>query len=168
MAMRTKQAKQARRALALRGVAAVAGWSVLFAALAATVLPALWQKAAYVFADVTSPWVYVTEGEYAELQQGSPAYVQQYGDNNPAGPDSAGDTASEEAPAAVVESFASNPDLGFWTNDTLFAVRDLRAYHEFWALAARRQLRSIAAAWSRSRSSWATVPLSASTTCPLP
>lgn len=131
MAMRTKQAKQTRRALALRGVAAVAGWSVLFAALAATVLPALWQKAAYVFADVTSPWVYVTEGEYAELQQGSPAYVQQYGDNNPAGPDSAGDTASEEAPAAVVESFASNPDLGFWTNDTLFAVRDLRAYHAF-------------------------------------
>lgn len=84
MAMRTKQAKQTRRALALRGVAAVAGWSVLFAALAATALPALWQKAAYVFADVTSPWVYVTEDEYAELQQGSPAYVQQYGDNNPA------------------------------------------------------------------------------------
>ena len=55
MAMRTKQAKQTRRALALRGVAAVAGWSVLFVALAATVLPALWQKAAYVFADVTSP-----------------------------------------------------------------------------------------------------------------
>lgn len=86
MAMRTKQAKQTRRALALRGVAAVAGWSVLFAALAATVLPALWQKAAYVFADVTSPWVYVTEDEYAELQQGSPAYVQQYGDDNPGGP----------------------------------------------------------------------------------
>ena len=113
MAMRTKQARQTRRALALRGVAAVAGWSVLFAALAATVLPALWQKAAYVFADVTSPWVYVTEDEYAELQQGSPAYVQQYGDDNPAGPDSAGAAASEGAPAAVIETFASNPDLGF-------------------------------------------------------
>lgn len=123
MAMRTKQANQTRRALALRGVAAVAGWSVLFAALAATVLPALWQKAAYVFADVTPPWVYVTEDEYAELQQGSPAYVQQYGDDNPAGPDSAGAAASEGAPAAVIETFASNPDLGFWTNDTLFAVR---------------------------------------------
>lgn len=123
MAMRTKQARQTRRALALRGVAAVAGWSVLFAALAATVLPALWQKAAYVFADVTSPWVYVTEDEYAELQQGSPAYVQQYGDDNPAGPDSAGAAASEGAPAAVIETFASNPDLGFWTNDTLFADR---------------------------------------------
>lgn len=131
MAMRTKQARQARRSLALRGAAAVAVWSVLFAVLAATVLPALWQKAAYVFADVVSPWVYVTEDEYAELQQGSSAYVQPYGDDNPAGPDSAAAAASEEVRTGAVESFVGSSDLGFWTNDTLFAVRDLRAYHAF-------------------------------------
>lgn len=129
MPMKTDQAKQARRSLALRAAAAIAVWTILFAVLAMTALPALWQKAAYVVADVVSPWTYVTESEYAELQSGRQEYVQQFGGDSadPSGAD--GD--AESVSTGAVEYFSSIPDLGFWSNGALFAVRDLRAYHAF-------------------------------------
>lgn len=129
MAMRTAQAKQARRSLALRAAAAVAAWTVLFAVLAVTALPALWQKAAYVFADVVSPWTYITEDEYADLQSGRQEYVQQYSESSHAGPDADDGAGSGGTP--TVEYYETVHDLGFWSDGALFAVRDLRAYHSF-------------------------------------
>lgn len=129
MAMRTAQAKQARRSLALRAAAAAAAWTVLFAVLAVTALPALWQKAAYVFADVVSPWTYITEDEYADLQSGRQEYVQQYSESSHAGPDADGGAGSGGTP--TVEYYETVHDLGFWSDGALFAVRDLRAYHSF-------------------------------------
>lgn len=129
MALKTAQAKQARRSLALRAAAAVAVWSILFAILAVTALPALWQKAAYTFADLASPWEYVTEDEFAELQES------QQGDGQPTGNEEFVEPSSGEWAGSfdtgAVERFADVSDIGFWTNGTLFAVRDLGAYHAF-------------------------------------
>lgn len=129
MAMKTAQAKQARRSLALRTAAAAAAWTVLFAVLAVTALPALWQKAAYVFADVVSPWTYITEDEYVDLQLGRQEYVQQYSESSHAGSDADGGSGGGGTP--TVEYYETVHDLGFWSDGTLFAVRDLRAYHSF-------------------------------------
>lgn len=131
MAMKTRQARQARRSLALRLSASLALWSALFALLAATALPTLWQNVAYVFADVVSPWAYVTESEYAELQSGRREYVQEFGGDD--GADHADDVGegSGTAGTGAIDYFSNIADLGFWTNGTLYAVRDLRAYHAF-------------------------------------
>lgn len=130
MPMKTDQAKQARRSLLLRAAAAAAVWTVLFAIMVVTVLPALWQKAAYAVADAVSPWTYVTESEYAELQNERQKYVQQFGEDESAIPTGT-DEESESADTSAVGYFSSIPDLGFWSNGALYAVRDLRAYHAF-------------------------------------
>lgn len=129
MPMMTDQAKQARRSLALQAAAIAAAWTILFAILTMTALPALWQKAAYLVADAVSPWTYVTESEYSELQSGHQEYVQQFGGDSADPSEADGDAVSISTSA--VEYFSSVPDLGFWSNGDLYAVRDLRTYHAF-------------------------------------
>lgn len=112
--LRSAQAKAIRRAYLVQGVIALAVYSAVFALACATVLPALYQKAGYVYADLVAPWSYVSQDDYERLQQQTDAARQQAGDGQGAG---------EEVSAAA--------DLGFWTDGTFFAVRDLSSYHAF-------------------------------------
>ncbi len=66
--LRSLQARTLRRSLLLRGAGLVAAYTVAFALFAVTALPWLFQQAAYAVADVTSPWEYVTEEEFNDLQ----------------------------------------------------------------------------------------------------
>lgn len=66
--LRSLQARTLRRSIALRTAGLAAAYSVAYFVLAVTVLPWLFQQAAYVVADVTSPWEYVTEDEFNDLQ----------------------------------------------------------------------------------------------------
>ena len=166
MAMRTAQAKQARRSLALRAAAAAAAWTVLFAVLAVTALPALWQKAAYVFADVVSPWTYITESEYADLQSGRQEYVQPYSESSHAGPDADGGSGGGGTP--TVEYYETVHDLGFWSDGTLFAVRDLRAYHSFLDMGPEAAVAAYFCGVLAIAAVAGTEPSSGSTICPPP
>ena len=91
--LRSLQARTLRRSLLLRGAGLVAAYTVAFVLFAVTALPWLFQQAAYAVADVTSPWEYVTEEEFNDLQ--------------------------------------GRIDLGHWSGDGLYAVRNLRTYDAF-------------------------------------
>lgn len=96
----SRQARALRRAFLVQGLAAAVVYTLAFALLAVTAFPAVYQNAAYAFADLVAPWSYVDAATYAELQQQTPEYVQLFGDADAAGGAAAGEGASSSGDAS--------------------------------------------------------------------
>lgn len=154
MRLRNKQSKS----LCRRSFAAFCGEAVIFciacALLFTYVTPPLYQKLAYRYADCVSPWEYVDEDTYWDILQSQSDEVQQvYSDymdstneNDSYSDDAGSDTGSDGSGTASSDSsllaassdmfdgtakVRSTSEIGFWTNDKLYAVRNLHDYHLF-------------------------------------
>ena len=124
------QARSIGRAFLVQGLVAAVLYTAAFALLCATAAPVLYQNAAYVFADVTAPWIYVDQAEYERLQDSSSEYVQSF-DEGAASAAAEGQGTPQGARSTSADYLSSASDLGFWTNGGLYAVRDLSGYHAF-------------------------------------
>lgn len=107
----SRQARALRRTFLVQGLAAVVVYTLAFALLAVTAFPAVYQNAAYAFADLVAPWSYVDAATYAELQQQTPEYVQLFGDADAdaTGGAAAGEGASSSGDASSEGATAGDP-----------------------------------------------------------
>ena len=118
--MRSAQARSIRRKLVGMTLLFLGLFAVLYWVFIVFAGHGLYQQAAYLYADITSPWSYVTDDTYNRLKQ------------------SQGDveTIIENTPFVQSSAFGQGKitysyDLGFWTDGTSFAIRDLSGYHAF-------------------------------------
>lgn len=118
--MKSAQAKIVRRKLLGKALIALAAFTVLYWAFMALFGQNLYQQAAYLYADMTAPWHYVEKSTFETLQSAN-------GDAGELVANSPFVSSSSMAPGEVTYSY----DLGFWTDGSLYAVRDLSGYHAF-------------------------------------
>lgn len=111
------------RLLAKRMMVFVAVYGVVMSLFWGTV----WQQLAYWYADVTSPWTYVSQEQYNHLAEtirdtGSASFDLWYHSFD----DSTG--TSSYGSSRYAQSWL---DIGFWTDRVTYAVRDLSGYRAF-------------------------------------